>query len=229
MAQKKKMETRDFAGFENIITTGEKFKTYFEENARQIIAISLIICLAAGAVAYWTINRKAEAQTAQNLLNNALNTMNAIPSTEAEQTAALSATIATLSRAVDSYSSTEAGRAALFYRGQCKNRQKNYNGAIEDYTEFLTFSGPMIEQLKPFALENLGYAYEALGKTDEALLWFQKAVEDGRNAALVGMARMHEAAGASELACECYQKYLADQTVSGSRDLVEMKIGNVCK
>lgn len=228
MAQKKQMETRDLVGFENIVSGGEKIKAYFEENARQIIAVSLIICLAAGAVTYWTISSRAAEQTAQSLLNTALNAMSAMPVAEAEQGAVLSTAIASLDRAVDSYGSTEAGQAALFYRGQCKTRQKDYNGAIEDYTGFLKFSGPMAEQLGPFALENLGYAHEALGNSAEALQWFEKAVQAGRSAALIGMARMHEAAGSDDLACECYRKYLAAQNESGYRDFVEMKIASVC-
>jgi tetratricopeptide (TPR) repeat protein len=228
MAQKKQMETRDLVGFDSIVSGGEKIKAYFEENARQIIAVSLIICLAAGATAYWTISSRAAAQTAQSLLNTALNAMNSMSRTEAEQEAVLSTAIASLNRAVESYGSTEAGQAALFYRGRCKSLQKDYAGAIEDYTNFLTFSGPMAEQLGPFALENLGYANEALGNHAEALGWFEKAVQSGRSAALLGMARMHEAAGSGDLACECYRKYLADQNESGYRDFVEMKIGSVC-
>jgi len=228
MSKKNTLKTKDLSGIEEIVGMGERTKAYFEENARQIIAIALIICMAAGAVAYWTISSKAAAQTAQSLLNKALNTMQAMPATEAEQTAALSTTIAALNQTIDSYGGTKAGRAALFYRGQCKSRQKDYNGAIADYTGFLKFSGPMVKQLRPFALENLGYAHEALGDSDEALAWFEKAVQAGRIAALVGMARMHEAAGSREPACEAYRKYLADQTESGYRDFVEMKIGEVC-
>ena len=83
MATKKKMETKDLLGFENVVGFNEKLKAYLEENARQIIAISLIVCLTAGAVAYWTISSKASAQAAQNMLNQALNTMSATPPTEA--------------------------------------------------------------------------------------------------------------------------------------------------
>jgi len=229
MATKKKMAAKDLLGFENVVGLSEKLKAYFEENARQIIAIGLIICLTAGAVAYWAISSKAAAQAAQNILNKALTTMSAAPPTEAEQTAALSAAISALSLATETYSRTEAGRAALFYRGQCKSRQKDYDGAIVDYTAFLEYRGSMVEQLHPFALENLGYAYEALGDSTEALQWFEKAVQAGRSAALIGMARMHEAAGSADLACKNYQQFLADQTDSGSREFVEMKIGQVCR
>ena len=86
----------------------------------------------------------------------------------------------------------------------------------------------MVDQLRPVAFENIGYAHEALGDSAEALKWFEKAVQAGCSAALVGMARMHEAAGSSELACECYQKYLAD-TDTVYREFVEIKIGEVCR
>jgi predicted negative regulator of RcsB-dependent stress response len=229
MAQKKKMATKDFLGFENVVDFNEKLKAYFEENARQIIAIGLIICLSAGAVAYWTISSKASAQAAQNMLNQALTAMSAAPTTEAERTAALTSAIDMLSRAIETYKRTEAGRAALFYRARCKSRIQDYSGAITDYTAFLQFSGPMAEQLRGFALENLGYAHEALGNTAEALQWFEKAVQAGRRTALVAMARMHENAGSRVQACECYQKYLADQSDTGYREFVEMKIGDVCR
>jgi len=229
MTKKKKMETKDFLGFENVVDFNEKLKAYFEENARQIIAISLIICLTAGAVAYWTISSKAAAQAAQNMLNQALTAMSAAPPTEAERTAALTSAIDMLSQTIETYNRTEAGRAALFYRARCKSRIKDYSGAITDYTAFLQYSGPMAEQLRAFALENLGYEHEALGNTTEALQWFEKAVQAGRTAALVGMARMHENAGAKEQACECYRKYLAEQTDTGYQEFVEMKINAVCR
>lgn len=229
MAGKKKMGTKDLLGFENVVSSSEKLKAYFEENARQIIAISLIVCLTAGATAYWIISNKASAQAAQNILNKALYTMSATPPTEAEKTAALSSAINLLSMAVDTYSKSDAGQAALFYRAQCKSRQKDYSGAISDYTNFLLYSGSMADQLRPFALENLGYAHEALGDSTEALRWYEQAVQAGRSAALIGMARMHEAAGSTELACKHYQKYLADQNDTGYREFVEMKIGNVCR
>jgi predicted negative regulator of RcsB-dependent stress response len=228
MAAKNKVVTKDLLGFENIVSFNEKLKAYFEENARQIIAIALIVCLSVGAVAYWTISSRASAQAAQSILNQALDTMSAVPKTEAEQTAALSSAITALSLAFENYSRTEAGRAALFYRAQCKSRQKDYSGAIADYTDFLQYNGLMVDQLRPVAFENIGYAHEALGDSVEALQWFEKAVEAGRTPALVSMARMHEAAGSSERACECYQKYLAD-TDTVYREIVEMKIGEVCR
>ena len=228
MATKIKVETKDLLGFENIVSFNQRLKAYLEENARQIIAIALIVCLTVGAVAYWTISSRASAQAAQSTLNQALTTMSAVQKTEAEQTAALSSAITELSLAVDNYSRTEAGRAALFYRAQCKSRQKDYSNAIADYTDFLEYNGSMVDQLRPVAFENIGYAHEALGDSAEALKWFEKAVQAGCNAALVGMARMHEAAGSKELACECYQKYLAD-TDTVDREIVEMKIGEVCR
>ena len=228
MAAKQKVVTKDLLEFENIVSFNEKLKAYFEENARQIIAIALIVCLTVGAVAYWTISSRASAQTAQSILNQALATMSAPAPTEAEQTAALSSAITALSMAADTYSRTDAGRAALFYRAQCKSRQKDYSGAIADYTDFLEYNGSMVDQLRPVAFENIGYAHEALGDSAEALKWFEKAAQAGCNTALVGMARMHEAAGSKELACECYQKYLAD-TNTVYREIAEMKIGEVCR
>lgn len=228
MAAKQRVVTKDLLGFENIVSFNEKLKAYLEENARQIIAIALIVCLTVGAVAYWMISSRASAQTAQSILNQALATMGAPAPTEAEQTAALSSAITALSMAVDTYSRTNAGRAALFYRAQCKLRQKNYSDAIADYTDFLQYNGSMVDQLRPVAFENIGYAHEALGDSAEALKWFEKAVQAGCNEALVGMARMHEAAGSKELACECYRKYLADSD-KVYRDIVEMKIGEVCR
>lgn len=228
MAKKIKLGTKDLLGFENIVSFNEKLKAYLEQNARQIIAIALIVCLAVGAVAYWTISSRTSAQAAQSILNQALTTMSAPAPTEAQQTAALSSAITALSLAVENYSRTEAGKAALFYRAQCKLRQKNYSGAIADYTDFLQYNGSMVNQLRAVAFENIGYAHEALGESAEALTWFEKAVQAGDSAALVGMARMHEAAGSSELACECYRKYLAD-TDTVYREFVEIKIGEVCR
>ena len=228
MAAKKTMATKDLLDFEHVVGFNEKIKAYFEENARQIIAMALLICLIAAAIAYWAVSIKTSAQAAQNILNQALTTMSTPAQTEAEQTAALSTAITALTRAIDSYSSTEAGQVALFYRAQCKSRQNDHSGAIDDYMSFLKCSGSMVDQLQPFALENIGYAQEAQGNFAEALEWYGKAVEAGRDAARIGVARMHEAAGSAELACEQYQQYLANEN-TGNRDFVEMKVGDVCR
>jgi len=229
MAAKKTMKTGDFIEFDTIVGFGEKLTAYWEENSRQIIALALIICLAAGAAVYWTISSRASAETAQGLLNEALTTLNANHPTEAERTAALSAAVTALSRAAEEYPGTEAGQVALFYRAQCKYRQKDYSGSIADYSAFLPHGGSMADQLRPFALENIGYAHEALGDTAEALKWFDKAVQAGRSAALIAMARMHEAAGAAEPACENYKKYLAELPESGYREFAEIKIATLCR
>jgi len=229
MAAKKTIKTGDFKEFDTIVDFGEKLKAYWEENARPIIAIGLFICLAAAAAAYWTISNRTSAETAQGLLNEALTTMNGNFPSAAERTAALSALMTLLSRAADDYPRTEAGKSALFYRAQCKYRQQDYSGAIADYTAFLQHSGLMADQLRPFAFENIGYTHEALGDSAEALKWFEKAVQAGRSAALIGMARMQEAAGASEQACEHYKKYLAEQTDTGYRQFAEIKIATLCR
>ncbi len=230
MATKKTMKTSDFVEFDTLVGFGEKVKAYWEENARQLIAVALIICLAAGAVAYWAISSRTAEQSAQALLNTALTTIttSAAPAEDEDQTAALSAAITALNTAVADYGRTEAGRAALFYRAQYKYQQKDYNAAITDYTAFLQHSGPMAEQLRPFALENLGYTHEALGNTAEALIWFEKAVQSGHNAALIGMARMYEATGSAERACTHYRKYLDKQPDTGYREFVEIKIESLC-
>jgi len=229
MAAAKKMKTRDFAEFENIVSFGEKIKAYWEENARQIIAICLIICLAAGGFAYWTISSRSSAQAAQSLLNQALTMMDSAAPAKGDRPDALPAAITLLDRAAKEYGRTEAGRTALFYRAQCKYRQKDYNGAITDYTAYLQHAGQMADQLRPLALENLGYAYEALGDSAEALQWFEKAVQAGCNAALIGAARMHEASGSTKRACENYKRYLAAEPDSGYRELVEVKIDSLCR
>ena len=57
--------------------------------------------------------------------------------------------------------------------------------------------------------------------------WLDGRTAEELTAALIGMARMHEATGSTELACKNYQKYLADQKNTGYREFVEMKIGKV--
>jgi predicted negative regulator of RcsB-dependent stress response len=229
MATRKTMKTKDFMEFDTIVGFGEKIRAYWEENSRQLIAIGLIICLAAGAAAYWATSARTSARTAHSILNNALTLMSSTAPTDAERAAALREAITLLDTAIENYSRTEAGRAALFYRAQCKNRQSDFTGAVADYTAFLQHGGSMPQQLRPFALENLGYAHEALGNQAEALQWFEKAAQAGRSAALIGAARMHETAGSTEAACAAYQQYLADALDTGYRELAEMKVQTLCR
>jgi len=229
MAARKTMKTRDFMEFDTIVGFGEKIRTYWEENSRQLIAICLIVCLAAGAAVYWTATGRTSTQAAHSMLNSALVLMNSTAPSDAERSDALREAITLLDAVIENRGRTEAGRAALFYRAQCKGRQSDFNGAVADYTAFLQHSGSMAQQLRPFALENLGFAHESLGNQAEALQWFEKAAQAGRSAALIGAARMHEAAGSAEAACAYYQQYLTDERETGYRDFAEVKVQTLCR
>lgn len=229
MASKKTVKPSDFKEFDTVVGLGEKLKAYWDENSRQIIAIALIVCLGAGSAAYWIVSSRNSARTAQGLLNQALGLMSASEPDKTGTTDPLIPATELLSHCADEYAGTEAGRVALFYLAQCRYRQEQHGDAIADYTAFLKTSGPMDDQLRPLAFENLGYAHEALGETNEALKWFEEAVQAGRSDARIGVARMHETAGAKDLACEAYKKFLADQADTGYREFVEIKIDALCR
>lgn len=88
------------------------------------------------------------------------------------------AAIAALEKVRSDAPSTRAARTALAELGFVKLKGGDAAGAAQALSDYLDRAGKG-EALRPFAVESLGYAFEAQGKLDEARAAFARLAEEG--------------------------------------------------
>ena len=126
------------------------------------------------------------------------------PSEEARSEAAEQALVTM----IEAHSGTELARTARLLLADVRLGQDNAAGAIEAYQQFIAdpVDVPVMEYL---AIENLGYAHEDSGDTDQALAQFQRLAADLptnplRDEGLFQVGRVQEERGDREAARAAY-------------------------
>jgi len=212
---------------EFISTTG-KFIQLLGEHRRQFIlagvAALAVLAAAAGGLAYlhWQEGKAREAQNqALKLYQEALS-KSGDPAGEKE---IFRKAQEKWREALAVYNRGNTGLVSHLYMGHCRYALKEYDQAIEDYSQCL--NGPF----RPMALDGLGYCYEAKGDLVRALEYYQKNTEENHNPfqgdGLLGMARCYEALNQKPKALEVYQKALAKNPESNMAQFMQRKIGEL--
>jgi tetratricopeptide (TPR) repeat protein len=126
----------------------------------------------------------------------------------------------------EEYPRTPTGRLSRLYRAHALARKGDQAEAAVAYTEYLA-SAVASDYLQQEAYTNLGRANEATGDTAGALEAYSKASElDGpfKHDALLGAARMHEAAGRADEARPLYAQVLKDTEDADIRAFLLSKV-----
>jgi len=212
---------------EFISTTG-KFIQLLRERRRQFILAGLValavLAAAAGGFSYfhWQEGKARETQDqALKLYQEALGkTENPAGEKESFRKAQEK-----WGEALAVYSRGNTGQVSRLYMGHCRYALKEYDQAIEAYSQCL--NGP----IRPMALDGLGYCYEAKGDLARALEYYQKNTEENHSPfqgdGLLGMARCYEALNQKPKALEVYQKALAKNPKSNTAQFIQRKIGEL--
>ena len=112
----------------------------------------------------------------------------------------------------ESYPRAPSGRLAALYRAHALAREGDASGAATVYGEYLA-TGPATPYLRQEALDGLAHAREGAQDTAGALdAYTQAGALDGpyRTDALLGAARLQEAAGHGDAAREIYARLLKE-------------------
>jgi tetratricopeptide (TPR) repeat protein len=118
------------------------------------------------------------------------------------------------------------GRLATLYRGHALARQGDAAGAASAYGEYLA-SSPPTAYLRQEALAGLGHAREASAAAAGAVEAYSDAgALDGpfKTDALLGAARLHEAAGRQDVAREIYGRLMGADPAPELRSLLASKL-----
>jgi predicted negative regulator of RcsB-dependent stress response len=124
------------------------------------------------------------------------------------------------------YPSTSFGRLAVLYRGHALLRSGDATGAAAAYQEFLARGEPDV-YLRQLALTDLAYAQEQSGAATEARTTLAQAGDLAgpyRIDALLGYARLSQAAGDTAAAAEAYRKVLTENPDAETKTFVRRQL-----
>jgi tetratricopeptide (TPR) repeat protein len=209
-----------------------KVKDYVKENLNQIASVVSIILIIAAGIFYWQYTLLKAEKDSFSSFSRALTTMSTEVKTEAEREVVSQQALELFKSVVGNYPKTKTGAASLYYSGNCSLTLNNYDEAIEYYNQFLGKSDKSFVYLRALAYEGLGYAYEGKGEFTQAIEWFEKQKNEGKDVdisvALLNIARCQELSGDNAAACKSYTAFENEYVSSSFIETVQMKMNDLC-
>ena len=216
-AKRLKIRRKDLRQPDEFETLTAQALSWAEDNRGIVVAVvSAVVALALVMIVLGRV-RTTRNETAAGLFRTAHEAFAASKYPEAAEG------FGTLAR---DYPSAPFGRLATMYRGHALARQGDAAGAATAYADFLAGSS-MDGYLRQEALAALGRARETTGDSAGALDAYKEAggMEGPfRTDALLGAARIHEAAGRASEAREIFVGLMKDETDPDVRALLATKV-----
>jgi len=219
---KKKLKEPD-----EFITTAAKVLLWTRENLRLILTGIIVGALVASSIVFWGIKTERREAAALNSFHRALEILTSAedPSSKRYQEA-----LDGFERIQREYPNSKAAQLAQLQLGQGLLESKQYDKAVETYRTFLE-RNPAERLYRLFALQNLGYAYEAQGDYQRALDSFQGLVDMGesflRPSAYISVGRCYEKLGKREEALKNYRIFLEKYPESIMVPMIKNKLGTL--
>jgi len=232
MAAMNKMSKKELLESDPMFLFYQRVQAYIKDNMRQIAAIGLTLCVIVGGTGlWWTMKTKAENKS-QLMFYSALTEMLQQTKNAVDTELKYGRAVEKFKNTCGEYPNTSAGILALLYAGNCSFYLKKYDEATGYYDAFLKKSDELLDDLKPFAFEGLGYVSEEKAEYEKAVEWFTKqrgeAGSSGEAMALLNLARCYEALGNTSLACQSYKNFSESNPSSAFNEIVTLKTGLLC-
>jgi len=213
---------------DEFITTTGKVIRFFQENRRQVTLYGIIVLavLAAGVLGYSYFHwQEGKAQAIQQQGLQFFREAYSGSGDTAKEKENLKKAIEKFKEAYGVYGRGTTGQVSQVYIGNCHYGLKEYDPAIQAYTQCL--DGPF----RALAAQSLGYCYEAKGEFAKALESYRMNAEGGANAyqeeGFLGAARCYEALNQKPKALETYQKALARNPKSKMAEFMQWKVSEL--
>ncbi len=234
MAKIKVKPKKNLFDAENPVTMWETIRGYFEQNARQIGAITLAVVVVAAAVLVYGSMKASSERESLNMFYIAMSTM--IASVDSKDGTAKPAVyekaLALFKEVKEKHGGTTPGAMSLLYAGNCAYSLKKYDDAMGYYKEFLDTAHGTLQYLRSAGYEGMGYTCEAKGEFKQAAEWFEKQKNElqaeGGGAAVLNLARVLELGGEKQKACEQYKEFLEKNPLSGQKQFAMIKADSLC-
>jgi tetratricopeptide (TPR) repeat protein len=228
MPRKIKVQRKDVTEPDEFISTTSRATVYVRNNYRVLIPVAGAVLVLVLITVIWSYYRAGRERSAREVFNQAVALYQTEGRGKAEQPSdqTYREALTRFTALADSYGSTTAGMAALFYLGESSYHLRDYDKAIEYYNRFISRSRPG-SYLRCFAYEGLGYCYEEKQDYAKAVDFYKRALAEPSPAVpdlLYGaVARCYDALNDKANALEYYKKIATDArgsmllTIAGDR------------
>ncbi|MEW5721846.1 MAG: tetratricopeptide repeat protein [Thermodesulfobacteriota bacterium] len=215
---------------DEFLTFSEKVFNYVSEHSKQFLtgvvaAVAVILFL---VVLNWYRDYSAgQAAQAYNGASGGLETKtNPDPEKAKSIAAALEAFLA-------EYPGSDPARLALLDLGSLYYRLGQYDKSLEYYRRFLDSLRKEEESLRPLVLDSMAYAYESMGKLEEAVQTWEKVLalpgDLMKEEAQMGLGRVNLVLGRKDRSQAAYQTVIQKYPDSPQASLARVKLAEMGK
>lgn len=243
MPKKRRVTKKKTIELDNLPALSTKVSDFLRENFIKIISVGTFLTIGVVSFLGWKLYSRANEAKAYNLYMDVLkefqkdfSSFTLIPASESKEE---SDKKENLKRVLERFlkiskdsPNTTAAKLALYYSGTCYYRVQDYANAINSFENFLD-DIPQDSFLYYSGLMELGYAYEAHGKKENAKECLQRVGDHKGNPfqerALVKLAALYDHLGDKKSALATYTKVLTLFPDAPSRMEIQQRLGELEK
>ena len=215
---------------DEFVSKSTRIFEYVLENQKKILQFSVGVLVAVLILAGWRMYSKRVEGKASDLYYQAIGYYNVdenMEKTANKEEDKYSLALGKMKEIIKEYPRTDIVLQALLYAGHIQYGMGDFDESIKSYRSFLDKSSAD-DHLRGFALDGLGYAYEAKGDYKNAMIYFRKFLDNKENhlnrMGYYNIGRCHEELGEKDEAIEAYRQALAAYPNSGYSALARERI-----
>jgi len=217
-------------GPDEFVSTSTSVFEYVLENQKKILKFAVGALVAVLIVTGWRLYSQRVEKKASDSYYQAVGYYNVDENTEKPATKGedrYTLTLSKLKEIIKEYPRTDIASKAFLYAGHVHYKIGDFDESIKSYRSFLD-KVSADDPLRGFALDGLGYAYEAKGDYKNAMIYFLKFLDDKENPlsrmGYFNIGRCHEELEEKDQAVEAYRQAVAAYPNSGYSTLARERI-----
>jgi predicted negative regulator of RcsB-dependent stress response len=215
---------------DQFVSSTAQIADWVAAHLRHVLYAGLGVLVIIGLAIGWSAWQRHRQQKAEALLYGVVKLLNASENASDGQVAEkpdVERAMQQLHMITRDYRGTRASALAYWYLGHLYFERGAYTEALASYEQTRRLLVHDNQRLIPALITlNIGYAQEASGNCDEAIVSFDQVLQSSaewlRGETFLGMGRCYESTDAAEKAMTLYDRALSDAAVSGaSRQQIE--------
>ena len=231
MVKKVKVSKKNaWKGPDEFVSTSTRVFEYVLENQKKILKFAAGALVVVLIFAGWRLYSQRVEKKASEFYYQAIEYYNVDENTEKpanKEEDRYTLTLGKMKEIIKEYPQTDIVSRVFLYAGHIQYKMGDFDESIKSYRSFLDKTSTD-DPLRGFALDGLGYAYEAKGDYKNAMIYFRKFLDDKENhlsrMGYFNIGRCHEELEEKDEAVEAYRQAVAAYPNSGYSTLARERI-----